>query len=120
MWHTGIRWRVSPYKTPVSGYQDHDIQQIFNPFERIQTQSTRAIQGTGLGLTISHALANLMGGDISCQSQPDVGSNFTLTMMMSAVESPVSIPVLINQNITGYTGARQTILVVDDIVLTLT
>ncbi|WP_323957939.1 response regulator, partial [Aeromonas caviae] len=47
--------------------------------------------------------------------QPDVGSNFTLTMMMSAVESPVSVPVLINQNITGYTGARQTILVVDDI-----
>jgi CheY-like chemotaxis protein len=36
-------------------------------------------------------------------------------MMMSAVESPVSVPVLISQNITGYTGARQTILVVDDI-----
>ncbi len=97
------------------GLSKHDIQQIFKPFERIQTQSTRAIQGTGLGLTISHALASLMGGDISCQSQPNVGSNFTLTMMMSAVESPVSVPVLINQNITGYTGARQTILVVDDI-----
>lgn len=97
------------------GLSEHDIQQIFKPFERIQTQSTRTIQGTGLGLTISHALASLMGGDISCQSQPNVGSNFTLTMMMSAVESPVSVPVLINQNITGYTGARQSILVVDDI-----
>ncbi|MFM4977930.1 ATP-binding response regulator [Aeromonas rivipollensis] len=97
------------------GLSEHDIQQIFKPFERIQTQNTRAIQGTGLGLTISHALASLMGGDISCQSQPNVGSNFTLTMMMSAVESPVSVPVLINPNITGYTGARQTILVVDDI-----
>ncbi len=97
------------------GLSEHDIQQIFKPFERIQTHNTRAIHGTGLGLTISHALANLMGGDISCQSQPGVGSNFTLTMMMSAVESPVSVPVLINQNITGYTGARQTILVVDDI-----
>jgi signal transduction histidine kinase/CheY-like chemotaxis protein len=97
------------------GLSEHDIQQIFKPFERIQTQSTRAIQGTGLGLTISHALASLMGGDISCQSQPGMGSNFTLTMMMSAVESPVSVPVLISQNITGYTGARQTILVVDDI-----
>ena len=97
------------------GLSEQDIQQIFKPFERIQTHNTRAIHGTGLGLTISHALANLMGGDITCQSQPGIGSNFTLTMMISAVESPVSVPVLINQNITGYTGERQTILVVDDI-----
>lgn len=97
------------------GLSEQNIQQIFKPFERIQTNNTRTIHGTGLGLTISHALASLMGGDISCESTPGVGSNFTLTMMISAVEIPVSIPVLVNQHIIGYTGARQTILVVDDI-----
>lgn len=97
------------------GLSEHEIQQIFRPFERVQNQNTRAIQGTGLGLTISHALSNLMGGDISCESQQGVGSNFTLTLMITTVESPIQAPLLIQQNVTGYTGKRQTILVVDDI-----
>ncbi len=97
------------------GLSEQNIHQIFKPFERVQTKNTRTIHGTGLGLTISHALANLMGGDISCESRLGVGSNFTLTMMISTVENPITVPVLINQNIIGYTGARQTILVVDDI-----
>lgn len=97
------------------GLSEHEIKQIFRPFERVPNQNTRAIQGTGLGLTISHALANLMGGDISCKSQQGIGSNFTLTLMISTVENPIQTPLLIQQNVTGYTGKRQTILVVDDI-----
>lgn len=97
------------------GLSENHIKQIFKPFERIQSPGTRSVEGTGLGLTISHALASMMGGDISCQSQLGVGSLFTLTMMVSAIERPVAVPVLVNQHITGYSGPRQTILVVDDI-----
>ena len=99
----------------ITSYSIHYTKLYDKPFERVQTKNTRTIHGTGLGLTISHALANLMGGDISCESRLGVGSNFTLTMMISTVENPITVPVLINQNIIGYTGARQTILVVDDI-----
>ncbi|MDB1124112.1 ATP-binding protein [Vibrio algarum] len=43
------------------GLSKNDIKQIFRPFERIQTDHTHNINGTGLGLTISNALAELMG-----------------------------------------------------------
>ncbi|PWI33318.1 hybrid sensor histidine kinase/response regulator [Vibrio albus] len=97
------------------GLSEQDIQHIFNPFERVQTNHTRTIHGTGLGLTISNALAELMGGEISCQSALNSGSTFTLKMMISAIESPVLLPELVNQTVTGYEGAQQTIMVVDDI-----
>ncbi len=48
---------------------------IFEAFERAGTDSER---GTGLGLTLSKKLAQLLGGDLSVTSQPGAGARFTL------------------------------------------
>ncbi len=88
---------------------------IFRPFERIQTSLTKHVNGTGLGLTISNALADLMGGEIECSSEKGKGSTFTLKMMISEVNDYQSEPELTNTNVTGYAGSTKTILVVDDI-----
>ncbi|MDE3010192.1 MAG: response regulator [Pseudomonadota bacterium] len=90
-----------------------DLERIFLPFERGSDPGTRAEAGTGLGLTITKLLTEVMGGRLNVESSRGVGSRFTAHIYMPAVDRPVarSAP---GQEIAGYTGSRRTILVVDD------
>jgi signal transduction histidine kinase len=53
---------------------------IFDPFVQVETGHVRRTEGTGLGLTISRDLARGMGGDLTVESTPGVGSSFTLSL----------------------------------------
>ncbi|KAM3098234.1 sensor histidine kinase [Phormidesmis sp. 146-12] len=53
---------------------------IFKPFYRIDPSRTRSTGGTGLGLTIVKTLVERMGGTLLIDSQPGIGSTFTLTL----------------------------------------
>jgi signal transduction histidine kinase len=54
------------------------LDHIFEEFRQVDSSSSRPYGGAGLGLAISHKLAELMGGSISAVSAPQVGSTFTL------------------------------------------
>ncbi|MDX1812608.1 MAG: ATP-binding protein, partial [Gammaproteobacteria bacterium] len=54
-------------------------ERLFSSFERIIDDDS-AIQGTGIGLYISQQLAHLLDGEITCESQLNEGSTFTLTI----------------------------------------
>lgn len=86
---------------------------IFKPFERIHLPGTVHIPGTGLGLTITRLLTEIMGGEITVASEPGQGSTFTVSLMLSRIDQPSVLPTL-EKRIRGYVGARKRVLVVDD------
>ncbi|KAF0809052.1 two-component sensor histidine kinase protein [Alcanivorax sp. S71-1-4] len=94
------------------GIAQEDIERIFLPFERVRKAGTPATHGTGLGLTITRLLTEIMGGDLSVQSTPGQGSEFRLSLMLSSLPYRASPTVALAP--VGYHGAPRTLLVIDD------
>jgi signal transduction histidine kinase/CheY-like chemotaxis protein/purine-cytosine permease-like protein len=94
------------------GVQTEELERIFEPFERGHAAAVGNIPGTGLGLTITRLLVQLLGGEITATPRPTGGSNFRVRLMLS--EAPPRDQRPVEQTISGYTGPRRTILVIDD------
>jgi hypothetical protein len=65
------------------GLSAEECAQLFEPFNRLG-QAQGPVEGTGIGLTVTHHLVRLMGGQIAVQSTPGVGSCFSVTLPMAA------------------------------------
>ena len=95
------------------GIPAHDLERVFRPFERGHLPIASAMRGTGLGLTITKLLTEVMGGNISVNSCVGKGSTFRLRLYLSEAREakarpPRPVP------ITGYRGDRKIVLIVDD------
>ena len=62
------------------GLTEDQMAGLFKPFTQADASTTRNFGGTGLGLTISQRLARLLGGSLSVESEPGVGSVFRLLL----------------------------------------
>ena len=72
---------------------DQDNQaRIFEAFSQVDGSTTRKYGGTGLGLTISRLLINLMGGEICLKSEPSHGTSFSFTLDMDKHHSTQEHP----------------------------
>ncbi|MGZ8184606.1 MAG: hybrid sensor histidine kinase/response regulator [Methylobacter sp.] len=94
------------------GIDEEQLQNIFQPFIRLNKTTGNAVSGSGLGLTISKILAEIMGGELAVKSVPGEGSTFTVRLFLPNLGAGPEL--CQNENITGYRGRRKKILVVDD------
>jgi len=62
--------------------------EIFSPFTQAETETTRKYGGTGLGLTITKQLVEMMGGELSVESTPGVGSLFSFELTFDTIDTP--------------------------------
>lgn len=95
------------------GIHADDLGRIFLPFERARASHNRKVTGTGLGLTITRLLTEIMGGQVSVTSKVGKGSTFRVKLLLSEVYNPRNTSMM-EDRVRAYTGARQTIMVVDD------
>ncbi|MBD1829554.1 ATP-binding protein [Microcoleus vaginatus GB1-A2] len=62
------------------GMTEEQLEQIFKPFIQADASTTRKYGGTGLGLTISQRLCQILGGEISVESEDGKGSTFIVSL----------------------------------------
>jgi signal transduction histidine kinase/CheY-like chemotaxis protein len=96
------------------GIGPQDLERIFLPFERGSAGRRTSAPGTGLGLTITHLLTQLMGGELTVTSTPGEGSRFTVRLYLSETAQPSAEQMPRHRPVSGYIGARRSLLVVDD------
>ena len=69
------------------------LERIFLPFEREDTSMTNQTSGVGLGMAITHSIAEMMGGRIDVQSERGKGSTFTVMLPCRlATQAPATQP----------------------------
>lgn len=73
-------WLETSVRDSGIGIKPEDMDRLFKPFQQIDTGLTRGHEGTGLGLAICKRLITFMGGEITVESQWDVGSTFKFTL----------------------------------------
>ncbi len=120
--HTGkVRFTVS-YSSLVAnfviedsgvGIDEENMERIFRPFERVRKPGEPHVTGTGLGLTITRLLTDIMGGDLAVSSTPGSGSCFNVKLLLSST-TKLAVSATQDRQVLGYHGDTKTIFVVDD------
>jgi CheY-like chemotaxis protein/anti-sigma regulatory factor (Ser/Thr protein kinase) len=116
-----VRYRSQVAEFEISdtgvGIPAGEIDRVFEPFERGQGANVRAIPGTGLGLTITKLLTQIMGGEINAASVEGQGTTFTVRLLLSeAAPAPGASRETGpgGRAVTGYVGEPRRLLLIDD------
>ncbi|MGK7920843.1 MAG: PAS domain S-box protein [Trichodesmium sp.] len=89
---------------------------IFNAFTQSSSQTSRKYGGTGLGLTITRRLVNILGGRVELESQLGKGSKFTVYFPgVKLTQTPVEFNLLVERDNNLQQFPPLKILVVDDV-----
>ncbi|MCS6835380.1 MAG: ammonium transporter [Anaerolineae bacterium] len=118
----GSEWLRFTVRDTGIGMTTEQMQEVFKEFTQADASTTRKYGGTGLGLTISRRFCQMMGGDITVESELGVGTAFTVILPVAvkdrSKEKPPTQEVvvveerIIHPQITGR--AKGLVLAIDD------
>lgn len=97
------------------GIPKEKINDVFSPFEQIDSTYAKEYKGTGLGLAISSRLAELMNGKLSIKSTLNVGSTFSLSLPVNTKANHLELSDLHPPTNASLNLEGSKILVVDDV-----
>jgi CheY-like chemotaxis protein/anti-sigma regulatory factor (Ser/Thr protein kinase) len=95
------------------GIAPEDQRRIFDPYEQVAGSAGQARSGVGLGLPITKAIIEILGGNLELESEPGRGSCFRVTLMLSEPAHALD-PEAPQRRIVGHEGPQRSILLVDD------
>ena len=97
------------------GIPEADLARIFEPFQRGENSHAPSTPGVGLGLTITKALTEIMGGEISVTSRLGEGSRFRVRLLLAG-KVPTKPRAPLERRITGHAAQARPpqVLVTDD------
>jgi signal transduction histidine kinase/CheY-like chemotaxis protein len=97
------------------GMTPEQIGKLFKAFTQADASTTRKYGGTGLGLAITKKFCEMMGGDITVESEPDRGTTFTIKLPLHVQTVTGNKRSLLNkERITNSHPEGSTVLVIDD------
>jgi PAS domain S-box-containing protein len=94
------------------GMSPDQVSKLFEPFSQADRSTTRRFGGTGLGLAITRRFCQMMGGDVTVESELGKGSTFTIRLpLVATAEEPEEPKGVMERLPKGRSG---TVLVIDD------
>ncbi|MGL1958202.1 MAG: transporter substrate-binding domain-containing protein [Colwellia sp.] len=115
--HSSIDLRIEVIDTGI-GIESTEVNNIFEHFKQQEGQSVRKYGGTGLGLTISKRLTELMGGSLSVVSEVNQGSCFSVILNkveIASIAAPENVDIENKNNDEKISFSHAKVLIVDDI-----
>jgi PAS domain S-box-containing protein len=114
----GSDWLVFQVADEGIGMTEEQLERVFEPFAQADSSTTRKYGGTGLGLAICKRFCEMMGGDISAQSELGAGSTFTVRIRCASETPPDSAPepaaAETSEAALSEGGGENTVLIIDD------
>ena len=96
------------------GMTPDQLENIFKPFTQADSSTSKKFGGTGLGLTITREFCRLMGGDITVKSEIDVGTTFTMSILVDASAMTKVTETEALMPIAQIDGDSPLVLIIDD------